>query len=782
MRRPLRTLFKIGGVALALLLIAGITAPAFGDRVGQKVRVSLERALGRPVEFQGPVRFSLFRGLGVSVERVVIHEDPAIGIEPIAYVEGGMEVRPSFWSLLSGKLAIASIRLEDASINLSKSGPADQPGRWNFLSFVNRSAMSAAPAIHVRNGRINFKFGETKSVFYLTETDFDLAPPGSSRAGWSVYCSAKPARTDRPGQGLGSFTLEGRWFVTPERVDLDLVLDKTGLGELTALAQGQSGNVHGTISSHLHLGGPVGNIGIQGRLTIEDVHRWDLLPPGGHGWPLDIRGRLDLEGARLELQSNPPGNAALPLWVVFRADDYLSRPRWAVTVNWNRFPIAPVLDLARHMGAQFPPRLQLSGSMDGAIGYSGQGSFQGELELRDAAVTIPDSQPVSFEQAQVVVDHGHARLAPALVRTAGGDQARLEADYDMDSDTLDLAISADAMPVDAPRAQVALAAVPWLEQVRSGQWSGDLHYHRETGQAVGWSGRLQVTGARIDVPGLADPLELTSARAQIDGARVVLDRVEAQAGKLAFTGEYRYEPGAARPHRVRLRAEEVDAASLERELEPTLARSSSLIARALGRVSLPDWLRGRGVEGTVQFDSLLVAGARLENFRGRLLWEGAHAEMDGVQAKFEGAAVSGKLAVNLRSSLPAYRFTGKVKGLGWQSGKLDAEGAIETSGTGARLLAGLTAKGTFAGTALDVGAAPLETVSGSYALAWSQGAPRWQLTNLALHVEDETYTGSGATEGDGRLVIVFTNGAREMRMSGSLAKLRVEEGPALPKP
>ena len=65
---------------------------------------------------------------------------------------------------------------------------------------------------------------------------------------------------------------------------------------------------------------------------------------------------------------------------------------------------------------------------------------------------------------------------------------------------------------------------------------------------------------------------------------------------------------------------------------------------------------------------------------------------------------------------------------------------------------------------------------------WSQGAPRCTLTGLALHLEDETYTGSGATGDDGRLVIVLTNGAREMRMSGSLAKLRVEEGPAVPKP
>ena len=78
-----------------------------------------------------------------------------------------------------------------------------------------------------------------------------------------------------------------------------------------------------------------------------------------------------------------------------------------MTVNWNQFPLAPLMELALHMGAQFPPKLKLSGSMDGAIGYSGQGSFQGELAFHDTAVTIPDSPPVRFDQAHMVLDHGH---------------------------------------------------------------------------------------------------------------------------------------------------------------------------------------------------------------------------------------------------------------------------------------------------------------------------------------------------------------------------------------
>ena len=769
--------FKIAGAALLLLLLAGFLVPYVNaDRYGQRLKWSLQRSLGRQVDI-GKVRFTLSEGPAFSVERnasgpgVVIHEDPAIGIEPVAYVET-MTVRPSFWSLLTGRFVIASIRLEDASINLSKTGPASEPGVWNFASFVNPGLMHAAPAIHVRNGRVHFKFGDTKSVFYLTETDLDISPPHTRGAGWSLYCSGKPARADRTAQGLGSFTLSGRWYVAPERVDLDLVVDRTGVGELTALLRGQAGSIHGTFSSKLHLGGAINNIGIQGRLNVEDVHRWDLLPPHGQGWPLDVRGRLDLIGQQLELQSSSAGGETLPLTARLRIGDYLSKPRWAVAVNWNRFPVDPLMQIATDMGAQFPPKLKLTGTIDGAIGYSGLGSFQGELGFHDTAVTIPDSPPVRFEQAYVVVDHGHARLSPAKVVTSEQDEAQIQADYAIDSNTLDLAIHTEQMKVASLRAQVALAAVPWLEQVDSGEWSGDLHYRYGPPRA-GWTGQLQLTDARIPVIGFAHPLELASARAQIDGARVVLDRLDGKAGNVAFSGEYRYEPAGPRHHRVRLRFNSVDAVDLESELGPTLRRSSSLIARALGRGGMPEWLKARGVDGTVEVGDLNLDGTHVESVHGRLLWDTGHVELQNVQAKLDRAAISGRLTISLRTERPSYQFTGKIKGLSWQSGKVDAEGTLETFGTGKQLMTNLKSSGTFTGAGLDFGTTPpWKNVSGAYTLSWS---PRLRLTALNLKMEDDVYTGKGGAQDDGRVLIQLSSGSKEMRMTGTLAHLRLDE-------
>ena len=110
----------------------------------------------------------------------------------------------------------------------------------------------------------------------------------------------------------------------------------------------------------------------------------------------------------------------------FRATDYLSQPHWAVGLNWNHFPVAPIMELARHMGAQFPPKLQLTGTMDGAIGYTGQGSLQGALGFHDTALAIPDSPPVRFEQAHIILGNGHARLSPTVVRGGENDEARIE--------------------------------------------------------------------------------------------------------------------------------------------------------------------------------------------------------------------------------------------------------------------------------------------------------------------------------------------------------------------
>jgi hypothetical protein len=208
---------------------------------------------------------------------------------------------------------------------------------------------------------------------------------------------------------------------------------------------------------------------------------------------------------------------------------------------------------------------------------------------------------------------------------------------------------------------------------------------------------------------------------------------------------------------------------------PTLRRNPGLLARALGRTSLPDWLKQREVDGIIQVDDLLIAGAHLSNVRAHVLWDVTRVQFDDLQAKFDKAVITGAIAVNLRGTRPIYRLDARMKGLNWQAGKLDGQVAVETSGTGLQLVTNLTADGTFTGSGMDFGGLTGRAVSGNYSLAWGLTAPRLRLTAINLRSDDDTYTGRGATQDDGRLVVVLTDGVKEVRVSGPWDKLKVEE-------
>ncbi len=770
-------------IAVGLLLAVGIVAPYLsGDRFAPRIQSALERALGRKVDL-GAVHFSLFGGLGFSVDNVVIHEYPAIGLEPVAYV-GTLSAVPRLASLFTGHLEFASIRLDDAIINVTKTGGPSDPGRWNFEALLNRTVIRAIPELHVRSGRINFKFGDTKSVFYLTDTDLDLTPPSRGASDWSVEFSGEPARTDKPAHGFGNFVARGHWVQAGAgRLDLQVRLEPSAVGEIIALVHGYNAGIHGTVSARMRLTGPLDDLHISGGMEVQDVHRWDLMPPHEQGWPFNVAGRLNLRAQTLEVETSSAGGATLPLSVRFRCSNYLSQPRWGASLNWNRFPIGPLLDLARHMGAELPPALKMTGSLDGALGYSGQGSLQGELDFHNASIAIPDSPPIRSEQARLVFDGGHARLAPTPVRTAQDEQARIEADYDWAAQSLHLTVSTDAMRVESLREQAALAAVPWFAQIPSGTWKGQLQYQlcaapQCSPAETGWTGSIELDDARFPVPGLAEPVEVQSAAAHIAGQSVVVNRIRAQAGGIAFQGEYEYQPRLTRPHRLRIWIPDADAADIERLWMPTLRHGRGLLARALslGRTPIPDWLSDRHVDATVQIGVLRLADAEARGIQTHLLWDATKAEFDNLRARIDGGRVTGTLSVNLRGSLPVYRLEAQCKGIQWKSGTVEAETVLESSGTGTELLARLHSAGTFAASGLEMDALPdLESVSGFYDIVWAQAGPLLRFSELQLVSGSDTYTGQGATQPDGQLIIQLSSGAKEMRMSGTLARLRLDE-------
>jgi hypothetical protein len=160
----------------------------------------------------------------------------------------------------------------------------------------------------------------------------------------------------------------------------------------------------------------------------------------------------------------------------------------------------------------------------------------------------------------------------------------------------------------------------------------------------------------------------------------------------------------------------------------------------------------------------------LENLRARMVWDVTKVDLAAIDARMDGAHVAGTLSVVLGARAPFYKLAATVRGFNWQAGRMDIEGSVQTSGVGAELLANLKSEGAFSGMGLDFG-----TLSGGYAVSWTPTAARLTLSDLSLRTEDGIFVGRGATQDDGRLLIVLSNGAKEMRMTGTLAALKLDE-------
>src|SRR5688500_7658334 len=118
MRINLKRLVLLGA---GLFLVAGSAAPFIqANRFRNRVKSALETSLRRKVHI-GAVHLDLFTGPGFSVKKVLIEEDPAVGVEPIASVET-LSARVSLTSLWTGRLEFSSITLDEPSVNLSKDG------------------------------------------------------------------------------------------------------------------------------------------------------------------------------------------------------------------------------------------------------------------------------------------------------------------------------------------------------------------------------------------------------------------------------------------------------------------------------------------------------------------------------------------------------------------------------------------------------------------------------------------------------------------------------------
>lgn len=759
---------------LALLLAAFYVPRISADGYRGRTRAALEKALGRKVEI-GEVRFRLLPTPGLAISNVTIGEDPSVGFEPVAYVTTLVAV-PRITALLGGPFEFASVELDEASLNLtrvdipSRSGPNDF--RWNFSSLLQPKLLAAFPSIHMRGGRINFKFGDTKSLFYLLNTDVDLWPPGSAKDPWTLRVHAEPARTDRPARGFGSFVARGQWLQRDDSTTLDVKLEQSELGDMLTLFNGYESGINGHISGDAHLAGPMNRIGVAGRMTLSNLHGWSQTPPGGDEWRFSIGGVINAPGQVIDLNaSTKVSRMQAPLQLRYRVADYLRRPQWGVTVNLNRFPLAPIPDIARNLGWVIPADFKFDGTADGAVGYSmpeGSPRMDGALNLSHSTLIVAGAPPLHLPNAELRFSGAAIHLEAAEIRDDNNETAAIQGDWDIASQKLNVEISSDGMAIASLRRQVAVVGIPVLSRATSGTWKGDLRYSED----AGWAGAINLEDADIPFEAFNAPLHLISADATIDGTSLAMKHVDLSVGGIVAQAEYRYDTRAARPHKFRITMPSASGPAIEKLLMPALRRGNFLTyAFNFGRVPEPDWLRNMRADGTIQAASLDLGGARFRKVRARVIWEGTNVQFTGLESQFGDAAFAGGVTVRLAGRQPAYQVEGKLNGLPWRSGTVNAEGMLATSGTGIDLLANMRAQGSFEGKDLDLAALDdYDSIAGLFEWSWDARNPKLKLSQLVMKSGADTWLGSAEMEDNGQLVVKVSDGTRRIQAAGAILR------------
>ena len=359
------------------------------------VESALASSLHRPVNV-GDVRFSFFPngpvpGPGFTLENVTIHEDQRAGIEPSAYMaEMGASIR--ILSLLTGKLELSGINLAEANINLVKTNA----GQWNFQYLLNslKSEDAAIPAVRMRGGRVDFKFGDTKAVFFFKDADLDIAPNGDGSM--EIRFSGEPSRSDHTNQDFGRFFIRGSYSAA-NRFDLQVELQRSSLEETLRLMDPQGYGVHGILALNGHIAGEPSNLQMTGNLEIGDVHRWDLLPESNQTWRLPYKATIDVVNEKLDWQSTGTDSA---FGASFHVENYLREPQWNAAATFQTMPLATLFGIARHMGATLPENLAVDGSVSGSAQYDEPTGLKGQLTLTQASMKLPDNDPLQTAEAR----------------------------------------------------------------------------------------------------------------------------------------------------------------------------------------------------------------------------------------------------------------------------------------------------------------------------------------------------------------------------------------------
>jgi AsmA protein len=385
------------GALLAILLLLFLFRPGV-YRLRSRIANSIGSALGRKVTLDN-VRVHLLPRPGFDLEGLVIDDDPAFSAEPMIRAED-VSAAIRFRSLLRGRLEIATLSATEPSINLVR----NKDGQWNLTSLLERNARipvaptgksgserrPAFPYLEAGHARINFKIGQAKKSYALT--DADVALWQDSENSWGARMKAQPVRTDfnLTDTGLLQFSATWQRASTLQQTPVQVAVrwDKGQLGQMTTLLSGKDRGWRGGVTMSANLSGTPEALLIKSAISVDDFHRYDILGSGNVRLATSCSGRYSVVDGLLDdvLCDSPVGVGIITVGGSLRPT--ANKPRYDLTVNVKKVPLTSALGLLRQAKKHLPSDLSATGLLDAEFHAVRRGSAPAHVEGEGTAANV----------------------------------------------------------------------------------------------------------------------------------------------------------------------------------------------------------------------------------------------------------------------------------------------------------------------------------------------------------------------------------------------------------
>lgn len=569
----------------AVLLVALFLLRPGASRLKSRIAASIGAALARPVEI-GSVHLRLLPRPGFDLANLVVYDDPAFGQEAMLRApEVTADLR--LISLLRGRLEIARLDLSDPSLNLVHGAN----GRWNLEALLERTsqvplaptakarseARPAFPYIQVSSGRINFKAGQEKKPYALTNADFALWQ--DSENAWCVRLKAEPFRGDMNVNDTGTLRVNGTWQRAARLRDMPLQFsvawDRPQLGQLTKFFSGEDKGWRGGLQFDMTLTGTPANLQIASDASVRDFRRYDVSSGGASLLAAHCDGRYSsIDHVVHEVFCRVP--VATGQLTLKGAVGLPSSHRYDLVLNAEEVPASALVALVLRAKKNLPEDLQASGQVRGILAmerndaaeppkFTGTGEIVG-LHLASAAskaeldaATIP--LRLATGETGEAPDRGPAgsRLQFGPVSLASGHGASPVARGWIAISGYGIALTGEG-DVGRTLRMANLAGLPALAATVEGQAQMDLqiastwHGWMEGTQAgIATLAQPQVTGTvklknvRAEVRGVDGPIEISSASLQLLADKVRVTKLSVNAGHALWAGSMVLPRGCGTP-------------------------------------------------------------------------------------------------------------------------------------------------------------------------------------------------------------------------------------------